>query len=101
MFVSSVILSAALASTVLASPTARWSRPCSPNVIALATGIHLNIQGQHAEYNGTVKILQIESQTPVNMEDFYIAKGQVRTTRLHVKRAELIASSSNPMSKPA
>ncbi|KAH9828244.1 hypothetical protein Tdes44962_MAKER09411 [Teratosphaeria destructans] len=50
---------------------------CSEAVVALATGIHLNIQGQYGEFNSTKKILAIESSTPVNMTAFYIAKGQL------------------------
>ena len=70
-----------LLSLVLLTTTATaWSPPkppCSEAVVALATGIHLNIEGQYAEYNGTVKILNIESTQPVNKEAFYIAKGEL------------------------
>jgi len=52
-------------------------QPCSEAVVALATGIHLNIQGQYAEYNGTVNVLNIESASPVNQTAFYIAKGEL------------------------
>jgi hypothetical protein len=51
--------------------------PCSDKVIALATGIHLNIQGQYAEYNGTEKIIGIEESNPVNHTAFLIAKGEL------------------------
>ncbi|KAK5110785.1 hypothetical protein LTR85_000730 [Meristemomyces frigidus] len=47
------------------------------HVTALATGIHLNIQGQYSEYNGTVKIINIEAAAPVNQTAFYIAKGRL------------------------
>ncbi|KAK3676800.1 hypothetical protein LTR78_003577 [Recurvomyces mirabilis] len=51
--------------------------PCSAAVVALATGIHLNIQGQYAEYNGTVHVINIETASPVNQTAFYIAKGEL------------------------
>lgn len=77
---------ALLALTVgtLASPTQPWNyggpqqqQPCPPAVIALATGIHLNIQGQYSEYNGTVAIANLEASTPVNQTEFYILKGEL------------------------
>lgn len=46
-------------------------------MIALATGIHLNIEGQYAEYNGTLNVIAVESSTPVDQEAFYIAKGEL------------------------
>lgn len=66
---------ALLTSTAVAWPNPQ--QPCSESVVALATGIHLNIQGQYAEYNGTLNILDIESEQPVNMTAFYIAKGEL------------------------
>ncbi|KAK5112522.1 hypothetical protein LTR62_004279 [Meristemomyces frigidus] len=51
--------------------------PCSPQIYALATGIHLNIQGQYSEYNGSVAILALESANPVNHTAFLIAKGEL------------------------
>lgn len=50
---------------------------CSEAVVALATGIHLNIEGQYAEYNGTVAIINVEAASPVNQTAFYIAKGEL------------------------
>ncbi|KAJ8607669.1 hypothetical protein MRB53_040132 [Persea americana] len=61
----------------IATAAPQWSNLCSQAVVALATGIHLNIQGQYAEYNGTVKILNIESATPVDNTAFLIAKGEL------------------------
>ncbi|KAK3048236.1 hypothetical protein LTR09_010397 [Extremus antarcticus] len=72
----------ALPLTLLLSTTAAQGWPahhagCSENVVALASGIHLNINGQWAEYNGTLKIVDIESASPVNQTDFLIAKGEL------------------------
>lgn len=67
-------------SLLLLTTAAAWPRPehyCSEAVVALATGIHLNIVGQYAELNGTINIVDIESSTPVNMTAFYIAKGEL------------------------
>jgi hypothetical protein len=71
---------ASLLTTTLARPG--WpshpsSGSCSEAVVALATGIHLNIQGQYAEYNGTLNLISIESSTPVDQTAFYIAKGEL------------------------
>ena len=53
------------------------SNECSQAVVALATGIHLNIVGQYAEYNGTLAVLAVESATPVDHDAFLLAKGQL------------------------
>ena len=53
------------------------SNECSQAVVALATGIHLNIVGQYAEYNGTLAVLAVESTTPVDQEAFLLAKGEL------------------------
>lgn len=69
-----------LSTLLLLGAASAWSIPkfpCSEQVVALATGIHLNIQGQYAEYNGTVNIINIESASPVNQTAFYIAKGEL------------------------
>lgn len=82
-------VSLALLGTAMAIP--QWGGPgwggpggssgqnsaCSQAVIALATGIHLNIEGQYGEYNATLNVIAVESSTPVNMEAFYIAKGEL------------------------
>ncbi|KAK4543025.1 hypothetical protein LTR36_006023 [Oleoguttula mirabilis] len=65
---------------LLTTTSVAWSIPkvqCSERVVALATGIHLNIQGQYAEYNGTVNIINIKGASPVNQTAFYIAKGEL------------------------
>ncbi|EMC94605.1 hypothetical protein BAUCODRAFT_149738 [Baudoinia panamericana UAMH 10762] len=71
-----------LSSLTLAAP--QWPGPnyqghqqCSQAVVALAAGIHLNIQGQYSEFNGTVNLINIESASSVNQTAFYIAKGEL------------------------
>lgn len=76
-----------LAAVAAASPFPGWPHgghggehgeaPCSEAVVALATGIHLNIVGQYAEYNGTLKVIEVESSTPVDQTAFEIAKGEL------------------------
>ena len=71
-----------LSSYTTAIPIAQWSgghggKACSEAVVALATGIHLNIEGQYAEYNGTLAVVAIEASTPVNQKEFLIAKGEL------------------------
>lgn len=80
MHYTSFMPALALLSTASAMPSG-WGGSsedaCSENVVALATGIHLNIQGQYAEYNGTLAVAAVEAATPVNMTAFYIAKGEL------------------------
>lgn len=52
-------------------------RPCSQAEVALATGIHLNIQGQYAEFNGTKHVEEVEQQYPGDMARFQNAKGML------------------------
>lgn len=59
------------------NPKPANEEPCSEAVVALATGIHLNIQGQYAEYNGTLAVLAVESSLPVDQTAFSIAKGEL------------------------
>lgn len=70
---------ALLLNSVLAAPPSYGHRKpaCSDKVIALATGIHLNIQGQYSEYNGTLAVQKIESLQLLPTPEFYIAKGQL------------------------
>ena len=56
---------------------ASQSEGCSQAVVALATGIHLNIQGQYAEYNGTLAVIAVEAATPVDQNEFLLAKGEL------------------------
>ncbi|GAB7351950.1 hypothetical protein MBLNU459_g2482t2 [Dothideomycetes sp. NU459] len=50
---------------------------CPPDVVALATGIHLNIVGQEGELNATETLQQIEAASPVNQTAFLIGKGEL------------------------
>ncbi|CAK4031649.1 Hypothetical predicted protein [Lecanosticta acicola] len=55
-------------------------RPCSQAEVALATGIHLNINGQYAEYNGTEKVEQAEQAHPSGPNaDIYKAIGMLQS----------------------
>lgn len=75
-----LLFNAAFLAAALAIPTPGWpsgEAPCSEAVVALATGIHLNIVGQYAEYNGTVNIINIEASNPPKSTAFYIAKGEL------------------------
>lgn len=57
---------------------AAMKRPCSQAEVALATGIHLNIQGQYGEFNGTKKVEQVEqAQKGGPSSAFYEAKGML------------------------
>ncbi|KXS96142.1 hypothetical protein AC578_2298 [Pseudocercospora eumusae] len=53
-------------------------RACSQAEVALATGIHLNINGQYSEYNGTVKVDQVEASKG-SAADFNNTKGQLQS----------------------
>ena len=53
--------------------------PCSEAVVALATGIHINIIGQYAEFNGTKMVQQVETEQAGNTDAFLIAKGQLES----------------------
>ena len=75
MHILSVTISLLISTVAAWPPPSHQQAPCSENFVALATGIHLNIQGQYAEYNGTVKIIDFESTNPVDETAFYIAKG--------------------------
>nr|POE80048.1 hypothetical protein CFP56_08114 [Quercus suber] len=79
MYTSLYSLALLVSSTLAASVAADWQHakpPCSANVIALATGIHLNIQGQYGEYNATATIADLEAQG-ANSTAFLIAKGKL------------------------
>ncbi|KXT10481.1 hypothetical protein AC579_8882 [Pseudocercospora musae] len=52
-------------------------RACSQAEVALATGIHLNINAQYSEYNGTVKVDQVEGSKE-SAAEFNNAKGQLQ-----------------------
>lgn len=55
-------------------------RPCSQAEVALATGIHLNIQGQYGEFNGTKKVEEVEQAMPNGPSPaFYDAKGMLQS----------------------
>ncbi|KAK4507386.1 hypothetical protein PRZ48_001121 [Zasmidium cellare] len=57
-----------------------WKRPCSQAEVALATGIHLNIQGQYGEYNGTLNVEKAEQAHPSGPSPaFYDAQGQLQS----------------------
>ncbi|CZT21115.1 uncharacterized protein RCC_06976 [Ramularia collo-cygni] len=75
-------------------------RPCTQAEIALATGIHLNIQAQHAEYNGTQKIIDIETQNPGDFYNFARLKGQLQAniqSGINLRQFNLqIAPEGNP-----
>lgn len=60
----------------LASAT---KRACTQAEVALATGIHLNIQGQYAEYNGTLRIINVETKQPGQLLEFSLAKGALQS----------------------
>lgn len=63
-------------------------RPCTQAEIALATGIHLNINGQYGEYNGTVQVEQVETDasTKSDTKAFDLAKGKLVRLRLLLKK---------------
>ena len=70
-----------LGSTALAAPNAPGivKRPCSQAEVALATGIHLNINGQYGEFNGTKMVEQAEQAFPVGPNpDIYKAIGKLQ-----------------------
>lgn len=58
-------------------PDAIDSNQCPPAVVALATGIHLNIVGQEGELNATEALQTIEAASPVNQTNFLIGKGEL------------------------
>ncbi|KAF7191214.1 hypothetical protein HII31_07237 [Pseudocercospora fuligena] len=60
-----------------ASPDIK-KRACTQAEVALATGIHLNINGQYSEYNGTVKVDQVEASKGTAAQ-FNNAKGQLQS----------------------
>ena len=77
MYLTTLTLASLLTTTLARPGWPAHHRSCSEAVVALATGIHLNIQGQYAEYNGTLNLISIESNTPVDQTAFYIAKGEL------------------------
>lgn len=64
-----------LFTSILFTLTSAAKRPCTQAEIALATGIHLNIQGQYAEYNGTISVIDVETRQPGDLLAFSRAKG--------------------------
>lgn len=80
---STVIASILLLGTASAGSLPKFvfpKRPCSQAEVALATGIHLNIQGQYGEYNGTLKVEQVEQAHPSGPSPaFYEAKGMLES----------------------
>lgn len=69
----------ALITSLLFTLASATKRPCSQAEVALATGIHLNIQGQYAEYNGTLKVIDVETKQPGNLLAFSLAKGALQS----------------------
>lgn len=61
------------------SAIADWphNNQCPPDIVALATGIHLNIVGQEGELNATEALQAIESASPINQTAFLIGKGEL------------------------
>lgn len=95
-----------LSSSALASPQGRSAKkPCSPAVVALAAGIHLNIQGQYAEYNGTVAVEQIETTGIQGTDDttiaFLLAKGRLEGTIQAGQNIRLTNQQIAPPGNPA
>ena len=77
---SSLLLLTTAAVALPQSSYAIVKRACTQNEIAFATGIHLNIQGQYAEYNGTVAIEKIETGIQAaNFTAFENAKGMLQS----------------------
>lgn len=68
-----------LATASAASLRRAGLRPCTQAEVALATGIHLNIEGQYGEYNATVNVENVEQQQPFPWSDFYDAKGKLQS----------------------
>ena len=58
-------------------PPSHGKPPCSEAVVALATGIHINIIGQYAEFNGTEFVKKVETEQAGNTTAFLLAKGQL------------------------
>lgn len=71
--------SATILASLLFGLASAWKRPCTPAEIALATGIHLNIQGQYSEYNGTLKIIEVETKQAGNETAFKLAQGMLQS----------------------
>ncbi|UZJ52925.1 hypothetical protein CBS101457_002245 [Exobasidium rhododendri] len=67
-----------VAAILLVSPTAAKEQ-CSPKVVALATGIHLNIVGQHGELASVEKLQAIEKKPKEKgyASKFDVAKGEL------------------------
>jgi len=64
--------------SLLFAQTQAGKRPCTPSEIALATGIHLNIQAQYTEYNSTLSVIAVETTKPGDLLAFSLAKGALQ-----------------------
>lgn len=73
----SALISVALSSPIDNAQAWKHLPKCDEHVTALASGIHLNIQGQYAEYNGTVKLLGLACEKPFDKSSYLIAKGEL------------------------
>lgn len=76
-------------------------RPCSQAEIALATGIHLNINGQYAEYNGTLKVEKVETKHAGDAAAFNNAKGQLQSDIQAGQNIRLFNQQIAPSGNPA
>ncbi|EME89261.1 uncharacterized protein MYCFIDRAFT_201852 [Pseudocercospora fijiensis CIRAD86] len=100
--ISAAILGTSTAISLPAAPQPYGEikrRACTQGEIALAAGIHLNINAQYAEYNGTVKVDQVESSKGTAAE-FDNAKGQLQSdiqTGMNIRLFnQQIAPAGNP-----
>lgn len=76
-------------------------RHCSQAVVALAAGIHLNIQGQYAEYNGTLAVEKVETEQAGNSTAFFLAKGQLQSDIQAGQNIRLTNQQIAPAGNPA
>ncbi|KAF2161737.1 hypothetical protein M409DRAFT_27794 [Zasmidium cellare ATCC 36951] len=99
---SLALLTTAASAISLPNSNFGWKRPCSQAEVALATGIHLNIQGQYSEYNGTLKTEQVEQAHPSGpTPDFYLAKGMLQSDIQEGMNLRLFNQQIAPPGNPA
>jgi hypothetical protein len=75
--------------------------PCDQRISALAAGIHLNVQGQWAEYNGTLAVEKAETTQAGNTTAFLLAKGALEAIIQSGQNLRLFNQQIVPPGNPA
>jgi hypothetical protein len=94
-----LVLSGAAAAAPTLNPFAIL--PCDQRISALAAGIHLNIQGQWAEYNGTLAVEEAETKQAGNTTAFLLAKGALEAIIQSGQNLRLFNQQIVPPGNPA